>query len=129
MAMTLPKECWQEILKNIPIEDKKTLRSCLMVNRSMCKIVILVLWNNPFRYLQDKPHNQSIQRKFSEHDDTIRMKTNQKKLINVYLSCMDDESLNILNDHGIQITKRDKPTLFDYPSLLRELQYDIICES
>ncbi|RIA98121.1 hypothetical protein C1645_813172 [Glomus cerebriforme] len=133
MAMTIPTECWQEISKYIPIEDKKTLRSCLMVNKFMCRIFTPILWSNPFRYLQDTPNNQPIQRKIYEQDEMIEKRINQKKLINVYITCMDNESINILNDHGIQIIKKkdDKPIMmtFDYPSLLRELQYDIICES
>jgi hypothetical protein len=129
MAMALPIECWQEILKIVPIEDKKTLRSCLMVNRSMCEIVTPILWSNPFRYLQSSPHDRPIPRRITEQDEIIKMKINQKKLINVYISCMDNESISILNDNEIEIINRNESRMFDYPSLLRELQYDIICES
>src|ERR1700722_632020 len=114
MAMKIPTECWQEILKYVPIEDKKTLRSCLMVNRSMCKIVTPILWSGPFRYLQGTLHDQPIQRKIYEQDETIKMKINQKKLINIYISCMDNESINILNDHGIKIIIKKFTTSFDY---------------
>ncbi|GBB86456.1 hypothetical protein RclHR1_12890011 [Rhizophagus clarus] len=129
MAMMLPTECWQEILINVPIKDKKTLRSCLMVNRSMCKIVIPILWSNPFRYLQGSQHDQPMPRRTNEQDEIIKIKINQKKLINVYISCMDNQSINILNDNEIEIINRNKSVMFDYPSMLHELQYDVICES
>ncbi|CAG8447986.1 uncharacterized protein OCT59_019473 [Rhizophagus irregularis] len=129
MAMTLPTECWQEILKNVPIEDKKTLKSCLMVNRSMCKIIIPILWSNPFRYLQSSPHDQPMPSRINEQEEIIKMKINQKKLINVYISCMDYKSIDILNNNKIEIINMDKSIMFDYPSMLRELQYNIICES
>ncbi|CAB4483838.1 unnamed protein product [Rhizophagus irregularis] len=119
MAMTLPTECWQEILKNVPIEDKKTLKSCLMVNRSMCKIIIPILWSNPFRYLQSSPHDQPMPSRINEQEEIIKMKINQKKLINVYISCMDYKSIDILNNNKIEIINMDKSIMFDYPSMLQ----------
>ncbi|CAB5201917.1 unnamed protein product [Rhizophagus irregularis] len=92
MAMTLPTECWQEILKNVPIEDKKTLNS---------------------------PHDQPMPSRINEQEEIIKMKINQKKLINVYISCMDYKSIDILNNNKIEIINMDKSIMFDYPSMLQ----------
>ncbi len=98
----------------------------------MCKIVTPILWSNPFRYLRKgTTHDQPIQRKIYEKDEEIKLKIDQKNLIDVYLSCMNKESVKILSDHGIRVKRKTNLsfTTFDYPSFLRDLQYDIICES
>ncbi|CAG8441181.1 6626_t:CDS:1 [Funneliformis mosseae] len=128
-SSNLPIECWQEILKHVPVEDVKTLWSCLMVNRSMCKIVTPILWSNPFHHLQKGSRRKQPSRR--KKDEEIKLKVDQKNLINVYISCMEKTSIKILHDHEIRIKRKSHLALttFDYPSFLRELRYDIICES
>src|SRR5437764_6525996 len=33
--------------------DLKNIYSCLLVNKIWCEIIILVLWNNPWKYLKN----------------------------------------------------------------------------
>ncbi|CAB4443666.1 unnamed protein product [Rhizophagus irregularis] len=57
--------------------------------------------------------------RINEQEEIIKMKINQKKLINVYISCMDYKSIDILNNNKIEIINMDKSIMFDYPSMLQ----------
>jgi hypothetical protein len=45
--MKLPEDCIREILEHLS-EDKRTLYTCLITNRTYCQIVVPILWRNPW---------------------------------------------------------------------------------
>ncbi|GBB99244.1 hypothetical protein RclHR1_03460013 [Rhizophagus clarus] len=82
-------------------DDKKTLYSCLLTNRTCCEIIIPILWRNPW--------SQIILRK-------------DKSLLNVILSHLSYESKEKLKEQGIKLSRisYQKP-LFDYISFCKHL--------
>ncbi|CAG8478630.1 5700_t:CDS:2 [Ambispora leptoticha] len=84
----------------------KHLFDCILVNREWCSAGVIQLWKQPF----NKNH--------SKHRFNI---------IDVYLSCMNNEQLQILKDFGLVfpnlIHRRRQHPAFDYPSLIRQLEY------
>src|SRR6266542_1498487 len=98
----LPSDCIEEILKSLDKEnDRMSLYSWTLVNRSWCKVAISLLWNHPFTDMR------------FEGNETGYL------LIRTYISCLSDEAKQKLIDegHNIKTTK----TLFDYPTYLKEL--------
>ena len=83
--------------------DKKSLHSCLLVNKLWCEIIVPILWINPWNKLN---------------------KENKKLLLNVILSCLSDELKNTLKNKGIHILYQ-RP-LFDYISFCRHLNLNKI---
>ncbi|GBB85831.1 hypothetical protein RclHR1_12280003 [Rhizophagus clarus] len=89
--------------------DKKTLYSCLSVNKTWCEIIIPILWNNPWKY-------------FNGDDDT-----NEKMLLDKIISYLSEESRNNLKNKGIKLsTNLYKRPLFDYISFCRHLNLNAI---
>ncbi|GBC05418.1 hypothetical protein RclHR1_06210003 [Rhizophagus clarus] len=88
-----------EELKN----DKKTLYSCILVNRTWCVIAIPILWKNP------------LQTTLTEKAGRI--------LFSVIFSHLSEESRNILKNQGINniITEKCQRPLFNYISFWKEL--------
>ncbi|CAG8712472.1 20902_t:CDS:2 [Rhizophagus irregularis] len=75
--------------------DKKTLQSCLLVNKTWCEIIIPILWKDPWKYLG---------------------KGNDKILLNIIFSNLLKESRDNLNQrfkNSFIISSYQKP-LFDY---------------
>ncbi|RIA87411.1 hypothetical protein C1645_827833 [Glomus cerebriforme] len=88
-------DCISEIFEYLE-RDKNTLRSCLLVNRLWCEISVKILWRNVWNY---STYNYSI-----------------------LISCLPDESKEILNKNGIIIsTPISKPLLFNYASFCKVL--------
>jgi hypothetical protein len=87
-------------------DDKKTLYSCLLVNKIYCEIIIPILWKNPWYRL--KP-------------------INEKTLLNVIISHLSDESKSKLINQGINFlsTLHQRP-LFDYISFCKHLNLNEI---
>ncbi|RHZ45250.1 hypothetical protein Glove_682g17 [Diversispora epigaea] len=204
-SSSLPIECWQEILKNLE-NDKKSLHSFLLVNRTWCKIIVPILWNNPFQLVcqsscdnndNDEYHEDSLSEYFENFDinmvdlnefdgyeigttyaGSIKYMSNlsnymlkcgesyfesnknyfrkrrliflQKRLIQTYLRFLNEEERQVLINHEILtdlktaknfISDFDNskisskffffryPPIFDYPNYLRELPYNLLCES
>src|SRR4051812_44263875 len=50
--MKLPEDCVREIFKHLS-EDKKSLYSCLFINRFFCQCVVPILWKDPWSGLFD----------------------------------------------------------------------------
>ncbi|GBC45424.2 hypothetical protein RhiirA1_454357 [Rhizophagus irregularis] len=75
--------------------DKKTLHSCLLVNRTWCVTAAPLLWKNPWKYV------------------TIKSKI---LLFNVIISHLSKESRDILKNQGINnlITETYQRPLFNY---------------
>ncbi|CAG8773006.1 30643_t:CDS:1, partial [Racocetra persica] len=89
-------------------KDKKSLRSCLLVDRTWCESVVSILWNDPFQFL-DEPSFSIIQ---------------------TLLSCLNNSELAILKNEGISIENlaMNRPT-FDYVAFMRHLKYVNIYDS
>ncbi|PKY40374.1 hypothetical protein RhiirA4_453730 [Rhizophagus irregularis] len=84
--------------------DKKTLQSCLLVNKTWCEIIIPILWKDPWKYLG---------------------KGNDKILLNIIFSNLLKESRDNLNQrfkNSFIISSYQKP-LFDYISFCRHLNF------
>ncbi|RIA79005.1 hypothetical protein C1645_831972 [Glomus cerebriforme] len=77
-------------------KDKKSLHSCLLVNKKWCNVVVSILWKN---------HAWNI---FGL----------EKKLYNTILSCLPTSSKQFLSNHNIKLpsTIFTKPPLFNYIS-------------
>jgi hypothetical protein len=86
--------------------DKKTLYSSLSVNKTWSEIIILILWRNPWKYLN------------YENEDLI---------YNVIISHLSDETKNNLKIQGINLsTVLNKKLLFNYISFCRHLNLNVI---
>src|ERR1043165_800646 len=86
--------------------DKKTIRSCLTVNRFCCEIIIPILWKNPWNYLK---------------------KEREASLLSVIVSHLSEESKNNLRSQGIHFFSYQKPS-FNYIRYCTHLNLDEICK-
>src|SRR6266498_5451132 len=78
---------------------KKTLVSCLTVNKTLCEITIPILWRDPWKYLKRK-----------------------KLLLNVIISHLSNELRDNLKSQGVDfLTNPYQRPLFDYISFCRHL--------
>ncbi|PKY30751.1 hypothetical protein RhiirB3_447993 [Rhizophagus irregularis] len=84
-------------------DDKKTLYSCLLTNRTWCRIAVPILWKNPWN-LKD---------------------SGWKQMLNVIISHLSNESRNTLKNICIDLlpflTNPYQKPLFDYISFCRHL--------
>ncbi|PKC15467.1 hypothetical protein RhiirA5_408143 [Rhizophagus irregularis] len=87
--------------------DKKTLASCLRVNKIWCEIAVQILWRNPWEHL-DYVHDE------------------KKLLLNVIISHLSDEKRTNLNQQFSFITNSHRRPLFNYISFCRHLNLEII---
>src|SRR5436190_3829148 len=82
--------------------DRKSLYSCLLVDRTWCKTTISILWKNPLKLC---PNNNA-----------------KNILFNVVLSHLSKESRDILKNQGIDLfTETYQQPLFNYISFWRYL--------
>ncbi|RIA89497.1 hypothetical protein C1645_824747 [Glomus cerebriforme] len=84
-------------------DDKKTLYSCLLVNRTLSEIIIPILWKNPWKFLK---------------------RGKEKLLLGVIILHLSDESKNNLNQNinlFNLLTKSYQKPLFNYISFCRHL--------
>ncbi|RGB31511.1 hypothetical protein C1646_763989 [Rhizophagus diaphanus] len=86
--------------------DKNTLYLCLTVNKIWCEIIVLILWKNPWKYLNDGK---------------------EKSLFNIITSHISAESKSNLNSKGIHfmMTQYRRP-FFDYINLCKHLNLNEI---
>ena len=78
-------------------DDKKTLYSCLLVNKTWCKTAVPILWRNPWKRLKER-------RLFKERtSDKVGV------LLNVIISYLSDESKNKLRKHNLLTNSYPKP--------------------
>src|SRR5436190_18829274 len=95
MTPPLPTDCLNGIFKCL-LDDAYSLHSCLLVNRLWCKIAIPLLWNNPWQgtpILMDEDY-----------------KKNWPALIRTLLSCLPEESKEILRKNGIDLLLQKSPS-------------------
>ncbi|RIA97025.1 hypothetical protein C1645_856052 [Glomus cerebriforme] len=108
MSFYLPADCLNEIFEYLE-DDKITLRSCLLVNRLWCEIVVRILWRNVwnFQYSVYKPYRR------------IHVPLT---LIRTLISCLPNESKDLLYENEIFITNSTrKPSFFNYASFCKVL--------
>src|SRR3954453_21548077 len=82
--------------------DRKSLHPCLLVNKTVCEIIIPILWKNPWKYLDDKK---------------------KKSQLNVIFSHLSNEAKEYLKSQGINLFSgfiQHKPS-FNYISYCRYL--------
>ncbi|RHZ84821.1 hypothetical protein Glove_74g182 [Diversispora epigaea] len=96
------------IVLGILSKDKKSLHSCLLVDRTWCERVVSILWNDPFQFLKEP----------------------SAELIQTYILCLPESVRANLQESGINLenTPNHKPT-FDYAVFLRHLKYINFYES
>ncbi|GBC05627.1 hypothetical protein RclHR1_06320005 [Rhizophagus clarus] len=88
-------------------DDRNTLFSCLLVNKSWFNNIIPILWKNPWKYLKNK-----------------KMKL---MLLKVIISHLSEESRNnIKNRNAIILTNSYQKPLFKYLSFCKYLNFDVI---
>ncbi|CAG8542453.1 20613_t:CDS:2 [Gigaspora rosea] len=95
----IPTECLEEIFKYLE-KDKNSLFSCLLVERSWSHIVIPILW-----------------RKLWEGTNV--------KLIETYISCLNESDRDILLDEGVDLPDTPEP-LFNYPRYLKNFDLGLL---
>src|SRR6266542_6673232 len=88
--------------------DRKSLHSCLLVNREWCHLVVPILWR--------------------KYPSNIFCRKPGKNLFNIILSCLPSSSKQLLIDNDIELpsTIFSKPLLFDYISFCKYLEYRFV---
>src|SRR5437868_11816141 len=82
--------------------DRKSLHPCLLVNKTLCEIIIPILWKNPWKCLDDKKKESQL---------------------NVIVSHLSNEIKENLKNQGINLFSgfvQQKPS-FNYISYCRYL--------
>ncbi|RGB39190.1 hypothetical protein C1646_754858 [Rhizophagus diaphanus] len=102
----LPPELLNEVIQNLHY-DYKTLHSCILVNRLWCRLVIPLLWEDPFS--KDYPKNYHF--------------------IEIYLSKLKEDDKTKFNEYGIKFDLLHSNTLFNYPSFIKYLDTNKIWRS
>ncbi|CAI2171463.1 8591_t:CDS:1, partial [Funneliformis geosporum] len=98
----MASKLYLEILQNIfkyHKDDFETLHSILLVNRLWARVVIEILWRNPFKFAHIKIFQPKIYYVYKTY----------KELLNIYRHFIDDGD--------------GKELLFDYPSFLKTLNW------
>ncbi|RHZ79797.1 hypothetical protein Glove_140g129 [Diversispora epigaea] len=97
---SFPSECIRNIILYLE-DDRKSLYSCLRVNRFWCRNSVPILWKRPFEK---------------------RITKKGGKIIQVYLASLNDQEKTILIENEINISTLNRP-LFDYSVFLENLKY------
>ncbi|RIA88657.1 hypothetical protein C1645_877231 [Glomus cerebriforme] len=85
--------------------DKRTLHSCLLINKSWCEIIVPILWKDPWKYCWTR---------------------NGKLLLNVIISHLSEQQRDNLGQHFNFLTKSYKKPLFNYVSFCKHLNFNEI---
>src|SRR3954452_17454099 len=88
--------------------DNNSLYSCLLVNKTWCKITIPILWKDPWKNVREK-------------ETKSRFNVN-----NVIISHLSNEVKENLESKDIKISVIQQKPLFDYISFIRHLRLDVI---
>src|SRR2546429_275810 len=85
-------------------DDRNSLYSCLLVNRTWCKTTVPILWKNPRQKFPDKARYLSF--------------------LNVIISHLSEESRDILKNQGIDLFMSEayQQPLFNYISFWKVLE-------
>ncbi|CAG8471813.1 14007_t:CDS:1 [Funneliformis mosseae] len=109
MAPILPVDCFEEIFRFLQ-EDKTSLHSCILVNRLWCENTAPFLWRQPFTFL----------------GTTLRA---SEKLIQTYLSCLNEKDRSLLITNGIKLPKLLRRSTFNYVTFLRNFHLERLQKS
>jgi hypothetical protein len=113
MIPKLPYDVYPIIIGYLQ-HDRKTLFSCVLVNRTMSILGMPLLWKNPFS--SDESYNT-----INNYQSALLMRT--------YLTCFTDEERKYLKNKGVKIRNFRKP-IFDYISFMKEIIFcDLLYES
>ncbi|CAG8647733.1 11010_t:CDS:2, partial [Ambispora leptoticha] len=107
----LPIDILPNILDHIEQDDANTLFSCLLVSRIWCRLIIPILWRNPFNYA-------NYLKKESKREEK------QSKIIDVYISCLSADAKKRLKDRtDIKILPSlpSSKRFFNYPKYISSL--------
>ena len=106
--MFLPVEILQEIFNCLDTshDGLRTLYSCLLVDRRWCSNIVKILWSKPFYYANSFATNP-----------------NPHKIIDTYLSCLDEEVKEDLRNNGVKLPITYRKPLFAYESYHKHLYY------
>ncbi len=107
MASILPVDCFEEIFRFLQ-EDKTSLHSCILVNRLWCENTAPFLWRQPFIFIGTTP---------------------SEKLIQTYISCLNEKDINLLITNGIKLPKLLRPPTFNYVTFLRHFNLERLQKS
>ncbi|RGB33030.1 hypothetical protein C1646_762161 [Rhizophagus diaphanus] len=104
---SIPVEIFRHVFGHFS-DDKRSLYSCLLVNKIWCGIAVSILWSNPFKYINGT----------------------SASLITTYLSCLDlnEREILIKSEIDLKLLFEKKPT-FEYAEFLRRLKYEDFYES
>ncbi|CAI2179068.1 4359_t:CDS:1 [Funneliformis geosporum] len=101
MTCQLPADCLNEIFEYLA-EDKISLRSCLLVNRSWCEVAVRIFWRNIF----------SI-----NHREHIPLST-----LRTIIACLPNESKELIYFNEIVVRNPIlNPPIFNYLSFVKVL--------
>ncbi|PKY48343.1 hypothetical protein RhiirA4_463918 [Rhizophagus irregularis] len=111
MSCQLLADCLNEIFEYLE-DDKVTLHSCLLVNHLWCEISVRILWRNVWRFKSTS----------SFQSDQV-----SSKMFDNIITCLPDESKEILHKNGIFVSKStSKPSFFNYISFCKVLSINEI---
>ncbi|GBC10709.1 hypothetical protein RclHR1_09840005 [Rhizophagus clarus] len=85
-------------------DDKKTLYSCLLVNKIWCEVTVPILWKNPWK----NPW------KYISHEK-------ERSHLNIIISHLSNETRNNLRNKGIDLIAIQQKPLFNYISFCKYL--------
>ncbi|GET67201.1 hypothetical protein GLOIN_2v1774310 [Rhizophagus irregularis DAOM 181602=DAOM 197198] len=98
-------ELTEEIIQYLR-KDFSTLYSCILVNRLWCRLAIPILWEDPFSAPTQNYH-----------------------CIKIYLHFLNENSKAKFNEYEINNDLKFTNTLFNYPSFIKYLDTNKICNS
>ncbi|CAG8576820.1 7408_t:CDS:2 [Ambispora gerdemannii] len=107
----LPIDILPNIIAHLVKDDANTLFSCLLVSRIWCRLIIPILWRNPFHYTD-----------YLKKESTREEK--QSKIIDVYISCLSADAKKRLKDRTdikILLSLSSSKRLFNYPKYISSL--------
>src|SRR5947199_8616860 len=96
MSCLLLDDCLNEVFENLE-DDKITLHSCLLVSRIWCKISVRILWRDIWNF------------KYSNRQSEVA-----SAILSTLISCLPNESKELLQKNEIFISILLKPPLFTY---------------
>ena len=101
MPSQLNVDCLYEIFKHLK-EDKISLHSCLLINRSWCDVSVRILWRDiwSFKYILNR-------------SDVL------SRVLSTIITCLPNESKELLHKNGFLSTPTRKPPLFNYVSFCK----------
>ena len=94
MAPFLPTDCLFQIFQNLE-KDRKSLYSCILVNRLWCATSIEFLWSRPFHFLFTCQSS-------CQCGEFMRIERSSK-LIQVYLSCLSEKEKLLLMENDLKL--------------------------